>query len=465
MPEANPLHWPLDALLGAYRRGELSPVEVTEQALARIDAFDPALNAFLVRLDARAREQAAAAERAWRDGTPGPLAGVPIAIKDTFALAGAVTTFGSRVHAEQVSTRDSGVVRRLRAAGAVFTGKTNTAEFGQSATTDNRLRDDCRNPWDVARTPGGSSGGAAASVAAGLSSVAVGADGGGSIRIPAAFSGLFGIKPTLGACPDEGGLRAMSDFCCPGPLAWRAADARRVLEVLCEASLPRREVPRSLRIAWDPHPEGRPVDPALAGVVARAVETLAALGHAVARRDLPIAGWNDVFPALVLDEERRERGHLLDESADRLTGYEAKTLRAAQALGAAEVEGARALHPRYRERIGALFEDYDLIVTPTTATPAFVLGERPAAIAGRPVDRLWGAFPFTSPFNVSGNPAASVPCGLAHGLPVGLQIVARHGADALLLDLAEQLEEALAFDAGAVRRKWTLPALAPGVRA
>ena len=184
------------ALRAAYRGGDLSPVEVVETMLRRIETYDGHLNAYLARLEATALEQARAAEEAYRRGEAAALAGIPVSVKDTFPLAGAPTTFGSRIYRDHVPARDSGVVTRLRAAGAVTIGKTNTAEFGQSATTDNRLGDDCRNPWDPMRTPGGSSGGAAATVAAALATVAVGADGGGSIRIPAAFTGLFGLKPT-----------------------------------------------------------------------------------------------------------------------------------------------------------------------------------------------------------------------------------------------------------------------------
>ena len=217
----NPLYWSLADLLAAYRRRDVSPVEVLELALSRIDAINPAIHAFLGRTDELAREQAKVAERAYRAGTAGPLAGIPVSIKDTFQIEGHVATFGSKAHPATVSSFDSGVVSRLRAAGAVFTGRTNTAEFGQSATTENLFFADVCNPWDTARTTGGSSGGAAASVLTGMSSIALGADGGGSVRIPAAFAGLVGLKPSYGLCPNERGLAAMSDFICPGPLAWR----------------------------------------------------------------------------------------------------------------------------------------------------------------------------------------------------------------------------------------------------
>jgi len=209
----SPVYWTIDSLIAAYREGVLSPVEVADEVLARTDRLNSSLHAYLVRFDDLTRRQAREAEAAYRAGRASPLSGVPISIKDTFPLAGAVTTFGSVVHRHNYTEHDSGVVRRLRAAGAVFTGKTNTAEFGQSATSDNRLGPEASNPWDVTRTLGGSSGGAAASVAAGLASVALAADGGGSIRIPASFTGLLGFKPFIGPLLTRSFVRRICSAC------------------------------------------------------------------------------------------------------------------------------------------------------------------------------------------------------------------------------------------------------------
>jgi Asp-tRNA(Asn)/Glu-tRNA(Gln) amidotransferase A subunit family amidase len=449
-------HMPVAELVGAYRRGWLSPVEVTRTFLERITRLDDRLHAFVETLPERALAQAAEAERAYREGeATAPLLGVPVSVKDAFHIEGVPTTLGSLVHRGQVAKADSGVVRRLRTAGSVFVGKTNTAEFGQSATTDNLLGPDTGNPWDPTRTPGGSSGGAAASVAAGLCTVAVGSDGGGSIRIPAAFTGLYGFKPSPGLCVDENGFRAMTDFVSPGPLARTVADARVMLGVLAERNLRRRATPRPLRIAYCRRPEGRPVDPAVATAVDEAAAALSRLGHEVVEVDLPIRGWEEVFGPLVLDDEHRERGHLLAHP-ERLTRYERATLRAASALDSRSVRRARQSLPAYRRRIDRLFEQHDVMLTPTVAVPAFRLGERPAEIAGVDVDRLWGPFPFAVPFNVAGVPAASVPCGLADGLPVGAQLVTRVSAEALLLDVSEDLEEALQFDQGRVLQQWGL---------
>ena len=225
---------------------------------------------------------------------PGPLAGVPVSIKDAFHVEGHVTTLGSLAHTGDVARYDSGAVRRLRRAGAVFVGKTNIPEFCQSATTDNLLGPDTANPFDPGRTAGGSSGGAAASVASGTCTLGLGSDGGGSIRIPAAFCGLVGLKPTYGTVHDAGGFRAFSPFISAGPLARCVADARHMLSVLAPDGAATRGTPPGTgpsRVAWCPDPEGRPVDPRLAGVVASAVQELAAGGHHVSRVELDLGGW------------------------------------------------------------------------------------------------------------------------------------------------------------------------------
>jgi Asp-tRNA(Asn)/Glu-tRNA(Gln) amidotransferase A subunit family amidase len=441
-------------LVSAYREHTLSPVEVTRTFLDRIDEFDEQLHAFVKVTRELALSQAATAERRYRDADQvPPLLGVPVSVKDAFHMKGTVTTLGSLVHRDQEAKADSGVVRRLRESGAVFTGKTNTAEFGQSATTDNLLGPDTANPWDPSRTPGGSSGGAAASVAAGLSTVAVGSDGGGSVRIPASFTGLFGFKPSPGLCPDEKGFRAMTDFVSPGPLASSVADARVMLGVLADRSYGRQEIGR-LRVGYCARPEGRPVDPAVVMAVDAAARALESLGHDVVEINLPIHDWNDIFGPLVLEDEHRERGHLL-AAPKLLTRYERSTLRAALTLDPAAVQRARELLPAFRRRVDDLLASHDVILTPTTAVPAFPLGERPTVIDGHEVDQLWGAFPFAVPFNVAGVAAASVPCGLAGGLPVGAQLVTMAGAEQRLLDVSEQLEEAVHFDRSALINRWS----------
>lgn len=442
-----PLWWPVQRLVEAYRDGSLSPVEVCELVQERIAAIDPTLHAFILTTPDLARAQAVAAERAYRNGNAGPLAGVPVSIKDAFDLEGLPTTLGSLAHAGGSARRDSGAVNRLRRAGAVIVGKTNVPEFCQSATTDNLLGPDTANPFDPQRTAGGSSGGAAASVASGMCTLGLGSDGGGSIRIPASFCGLVGFKPTYGTIRDEGGFRAFSPFISAGPLARYVADARCMHAVLCggpSASQSSVGARGPLRIGWCPKPEGRPIDAGVDTAVTFAVGALAACGHEARLVDLDLGGWERIFGPLVLAEEGERRGHLL-RGPHELTWYQRRSLRAAERLDPAVVTAARSALLQYRERADRCFDDCDVIATPATATTAFELGCRPTVIAGEPVSRLWGAFPFAVPFNVSGHPAAVLPVGFADGLPVAIQLVGRRGSDDELLTLAEQLETELAL--------------------
>jgi Asp-tRNA(Asn)/Glu-tRNA(Gln) amidotransferase A subunit family amidase len=484
MPESfendSPLFWPIVKLNEAYRSGDISPVEVLEEAILRAEAFNPSLNAYLERLDKQARQQAKAAEKLFRNPKSEPyteipaLCGIPISIKDTFELADSITTYGSAFFQNNRTKHDSGLVRRLRASGAVFTGKTNTPEFGQSATTENRLGEDGRNPWDTFRTPGGSSGGAAASVGAGLATAAIGADGGGSIRIPAAFTGLFGIKPTYGLCANEtetsstgssgstNGFRAMSDFIAPGPLTHCVEDARIILELLAETKYSRQSAnKRKYRIAWSPNPEKNPVDVGVAKVLAEAVGKISALGHKITETELPLDGWKQAFNTLVVVEEYRERGNFLKEAPEKLTDYERKSLEAGSGFSGFKdlqdrVENARKAHREYRQRLQEFFMNFDLITTPVTATTAFPIGQRPDTIDGQQVNWLWGAVPFTAAFNVSGNPAVSIPCGFSEGLPVGLQLVGQLNSEEMLLNFSEDLETIFNFDDAPLRKQWSL---------
>lgn len=437
------LRLPIADVLAAYRTGELDPRDVCEAAVERARAADPLLRAYTVITDDLARQQAAAVAEALRDhqGRHLPLLGIPIAIKDAFHVAGQVTTVGSIWHRHDRRGDDSGAVQRLRAAGAVFVGKTNTPEFCQSSSTENLLGLDTANPWDVTRTPGGSSGGSAAAVASQSCLAALGSDGGGSIRIPASFSGLVGLKPTYGRCRDERGVALFGDFAAPGPLSWRVDDARRMFGVLADV-VPRRARVGRLRIGVCRRPEQRPVD---AGVVARldaAVAVLVDVGHRVVELDVDVHDWYRAFGPLLVADEYDHRGHLL-EHADVLTDYEQATLRAGSRTTAAQLAHAAEARARLRSAVAAALDLVDVVVTPTTAVTAFPLGARPQEIAGERVSTLWGATPFTAAYNLTGNPALALPSGLVDGLPTSIQLVGRHGADEALLDLAEQVEEAL----------------------
>lgn len=208
------------------------------------------------------------------------------------------------------------------------------------------------------------------------------------------------------------------------------------------------------RIGWCAAPENRPIDPGVRAATGRASGLLTELGHDVEPISLSFDGWTGAFGPLVLADEWRFRRHLLDERSDELTDYARRSLEAAARLRPADLRAARVLKGEIRQRITAVLDDYDLIVTPTTACVAFPIGDRPREIDGHPVDPLWGPFPFTAPINVSGSPAASVPVALTDGLPVGLQVIARDHAEGVLLDVCEQLEEAVDFPCAEMRQRW-----------
>lgn len=463
MPEGEPVFWPIAQLREAYVSGVLSPVDVVESVFERIAAFDSQLHSYLALSIDLARSQAQAAAAAYRTGEPTPpLLGVPVSIKDLFDVSGEPTTLGSRAYGDRAE-RDSVPVALLRGAGAVFLGKSNTAEFGQSATTNNLLGPDCGNPWDPQRTSGGSSGGAAASVGAGLATAALGSDGGGSIRIPAAMCGLFGLKPTFTGTPAHDSFHAMTEFVCTGPITRTVADARVLASVLLERDLTPR-TGRRLRLAWCPAPLAQAVDPEIRVITAAAADRLAELGHEVEQVDLPLEGWTEAFGPLVLADEWRFRSHLLDHAAEELTHYVRKGIEAGASVSDAEIADARTLKLELGRRVRSLFDSYDLIVTPTTACPAFEVGHRPTEIDGKKVDPLWGPFPFTAPFNVSGSPAASLPVGLAGGLPVGLQVVGPHQREDVVLDLCEDLEESIDFPGGEMRSRWSMQSTSASAR-
>jgi Asp-tRNA(Asn)/Glu-tRNA(Gln) amidotransferase A subunit family amidase len=458
MRDSEPIFWPVSELTRAFATGELSPVEVTEQALTRVATLDPELHSYLSVTPDLARRQAREAEDRYRsdDGTGPPLLGVPLSIKDLFDIRGETTTLGSRAHRKGTADADSAAVMLLRAAGAVFIGKSNTAEFGQSATTDNLLGPECGNPWNPERTSGGSSGGAAASVGAGLASAALGSDGGGSIRIPAAMCGLFGLKPTFARTPQHDTFHAMTEFACSGPITRTVADARLLLAVLLDRDFQASSTAVPRRVAWCPAPQGRPVDPGVRDATARAVGVLAGQGHLIEEVVLPLEGWTDAFGPLVLADEWLYRRHLLDEARDDLTRYVRRGIEAGESVTEQDVADALALKDEISGRVRALFDTFDFVITPTTACVAFPMGARPSTIDGRDIDPLWGPFPFTAPFNVSGSPAASLPVGLVDGMPVGLQVIAAHGREDLLLDLCQQLEEALCFPISDMERRWSM---------
>jgi amidase len=428
-------------IAAAVRAGELSPVEVVEAHLERIAALDGRVHAFqLVRADEVRAEAAALAERP--DLAELPLAGVPVAVKDNVDLAGAPTRNGSAATAAVAAEADGEPVRRLREAGALLVGKTTVPELSLWPFTESAAYGATRNPWSLDHTPGGSSGGSAAAVAAAMVPVALGADGGGSIRIPASNCGLLGIKPGLGVVPFHGGVSAlhgMSEF---GPLATTVADLGLLLDVLAGATAYRavRAPDRPLRVGVTAKPGavGVTVDPEVRAALDATAAALADAGHRVVPADPP---WRNgdaapflrrFFLGVAQDAER-----VAWDALEPRTRAEARSGRLLRRTGRLP-SGPPA---RVLDRYLAFFQDHDVLLCPTLAALPLRLGACQGKGFARTVLGLTGYMPFTPPFNLVGFPAVSVPAGASRsGLPIGVQLAGPRGAEALLLSLARQLE-------------------------
>jgi amidase len=438
--------------------GEISSVALVDGALERIERLQPQLGAFrLVRGDA-ARTEAAEADRRLAAGERLPLLGVPIAVKDDVDLAGESTPFGCGGEFP-LAEADAEVVRRLRAAGAVIVGKTATPEFGQWAFTEGGPDfAPAHNPWNLDHTPGGSSGGSAAAVAAGLVPAAVGSDGAGSVRIPAAWCGLVGLKPQRGRISTWPDAEAFHGITCFGPLTRTVEDAALLLDVLAGnrdgdrhrppapaepfADAARRP-PGRLRVALSfatPFGVSGKVDPEVRAAVERTGERLRALGHDVFASD---PDYGLIGPTFV---PRGSNGAY--ELYSRLpTGatVEGRTrfhATVGRFLGGPLLTVSRRAEPRLRRRAARIFDRADVVLTPTTAEPPLHIGE----LAGRnwwsTSTRQADACPFAFAWNYTGWPALNVPAGFTNkGLPIGAQFLGRENDEATLLQLAAQLEK------------------------
>ncbi len=450
---------PVYELIDLIKSKKLSPVELATHILKRIEKLNPKLQAYLTVVEEKALLDAHQAEQALYKGQElGPLHGIPVSIKDLHCTKGIRTTFGSLIYRDFVPDADAIVVQRLKAAGAIIVGKTNTPEFGQSGTTENRLGDHCRNPWDINRTAGGSSGGAAASIAAGLCCLAQGSDGGGSIRIPASFCGVYGLKPTFGRVADKSDDNGLPLFVQIGPLTRYVRDAALMMNVISgpdsqdDTSITQRAsdfvaaMDRSwgkMRMAWTSNLGYAAVDPEVKSIVESAVRVFEDFGHRVEEATPKIDSPWEVFQTIALADTYATHGFLLEKNADQLMDYVKSTLIAGSKITGAQYSKALRSLNKFRNTWRCFFSQYDLLMTPTTAVPAFAVGKRPDEIGGQRVNRIWGPFPFTPPWNLTGQPAASIPCGLtSNGLPVGLQIIGRQESEASVLMASAIFEQA-----------------------
>jgi aspartyl-tRNA(Asn)/glutamyl-tRNA(Gln) amidotransferase subunit A len=451
---------PATTLAAMIRRKKVSPVEVVDAVLARIEKINPRLNAYVLVLGDEARKQAKAAERALtrRSATPGALHGVPYSTKDLVITKGVTTTMGTPLYRDNVPTEDAPIVGRMNAAGAINLGKTNTPTLGWIGATHNLVFGVTRNPWDLEKTPGGSSGGASSAVAAGLAPLAIGTDGGGSIRIPASLAGIFGHKPSYGRIPIYPVSAAWS-VSHVGPMTRTVADAALMMNVCAgpderdQYSLPADKVDylkaikgslKGLRVAYtDDLGFTEAIDPEVRESCAKAARVFKELGCRVETVSpgwpSPKEAWKQIFCGGI---------------AARLAPYRARRNEVEPGLWDLVEETLAGTPTRYVEawfeRLAwwqqhprPFFETYDLLLTPTVACPAFDAdGEGPGVIAGTPVDR-YGWIPFTFPFNLTGQPGASVPCGFTRdGLPIGLQIIGRRYDDVTVLRAAAGFERA-----------------------
>lgn len=450
--------WQLRQLMDSH---QVSSVELTELYLRRIEALNPRLNAYLTVAADQALESARTADRLIAQGVPSaPLLGVPISIKDLEATKGIRTTLGSLVFKDTIPEIDSVIAERVRASGAVILGKTNTPEFGLQGITENRLGDACRNPWNTERTSGGSSGGAGAAVAAGLCAIATGTDGGGSIRNPSSFCGLYGIKPTLGRVPRAGGLGRPSPNLTSqsGPMARSVRDAAMLLQVLAgydaRDQISLRAIPPDfldgldqgilgLRIAWSLDLGYAAVDAEVAQITSQAARVFEELGCTVDEPDFRLENPTPPFMDIFYTNNCVSYGHLLAEQADELSDNGRYCLEHGEGITGVDLARALRFVEVMRARLDDLMETYDLLLTPTMAVPPFPIGQLPERIGGQEVHPRAGYTPFTRPFNLSGQPAASVPCGFSsEGLPIGLHVIGRRGDEATVLRASAAFEQA-----------------------
>jgi Asp-tRNA(Asn)/Glu-tRNA(Gln) amidotransferase A subunit family amidase len=466
---------PATELAARIRRGDVSPVEVVDAYLVRIEQRNPIVNAYTLVLAEESREAARVAERAVSAGGPlGPLHGVPVAIKDLDDVAGVPTSMGSLAVHNRVPKSSATAVERLLAAGAIILGKTNTPEFGHKGITDNLRFGPTSTPWAIGRNAGGSSGGSAAAVADGLAALAQGTDGGGSVRIPASFSGVVGFKASFGRIPSVTRPDAFlwgHPLVHIGPLARTVADAALMAQVMAgphardPLSLPRdgadycASVSRSidgLKVAYSPRLGNFPVDPRVAAVIKDAATTIAAHGVAVDEIELAMRSHHSELAALwvrtisvhyraIAEHWKAEGIDLMGAHFEKLTPDFRAMLKSAEHVSAVEHALDDVLRTQVHDALEDVLDRYDAIISPTLAVPPVLNGtcgntRGPREINGQAVDPLIG-WCMTYPINFTGHPAISIPAGLtSDGLPIGLQIIGRRHAERTVLAVAGAFE-------------------------
>ena len=425
------------------RRGEVSSVELVELYLERIERFQPELNAFRTVMAERALADARQADARRGAGDERPLLGVPIAVKDTEDVAGEHTTWGTAAYGERAAA-DNDLVARVRSAGAVILGKTNLPELAIIGDTEGPAFGVTRNPWDTDRSPGGSSGGSGAAVAAGLCAAATASDGAGSIRIPAANCGLVGLKPQRDRIPLGALAGHWHGMSVAGFLTRTVADTALLLEVGAAQPVAVERDPGRLRVAMSVKPPAPgPVDGEVRASVDRVAERLRSLGHEVVERDpaygvAVLAVIARYLSGIAQDAERFPR-------PERLQRRTRGIVRLGRLIPAPAVERALRDETRHAARINELFRDHDVLLTPTAGRPPVAAAAWEGMSGLRTVLELANAYPFTAMWNMTGQPALSIPAPPVGGLPVGAQLIGPPDGEARLLALGAQLERELGW--------------------
>ena len=455
---------PAVKLISMLREKQVSSVELTRLYLDRIEAFDNRLHSYLTVDAENALSLAAKADKRLMSGNlVGPLDGLPISIKDLEITAGLKTTGGSQIFKDRIPKEDSVVVERIKSAGAVILGKTNTPEFGLLGVTYNLLGEHCRNPWNINKTSGGSSGGAASALAAGLCPVSIGGDGGGSIRIPSSFCGVFGLKPTQGRVPKYGGAGlpiAANHLSQTGPISRSVADSALIMQIISgfDARDPSgfideithdtfspASTANGLRIGWSSDLGFAAVDSEVLNICQEATTSLKNAGCEIDNADIvlnePFGPFRTLFSAMAYTAYSQ----LLENYPDQITDYAANCIENGASVTGADYAAALGYVDQIKSIFNSAFEKFDVIITPTLAVEAFdALGplETVNEVNGREVDPWWGYFPFTFPINLAGLPASSVPVGFSKNkLPIGLQIIGRPRDEKTVLSVSAALEQ------------------------
>ncbi len=420
----------LEQAADMVRRRKVSPVELTQACLRRIEKLNPSLDAFITVTAEAALLQARAAEK-----TPArsPLHGIPIALKDLYDTAGVKTTAASQQYADRVPAEDADVVRTLKAAGAVILGKLNMDEFAYNFTGESSYFGVCRNPWDKSRSPGGSSGGSAVAVATGMCYGALGSDTGGSIRLPASFCGITGLKPTYGKIGARGVTPLAWSLDHVGPMCRTARDAAIMLGAMASGEATNRGL-KSIRLGVPRVPFYEQLDAEVDRAMVEALKELTRLTAGANDVTLPVLTpspelpfFPRVYHQVITAEAYAFHEEMIKRQPDRYHPMIRSNIQFGAAVSAGDYIRARRELERLREESGVLFEKADLLITPTAHAPALELG--------KPATLLY--LRNTAPWNLYGLPTISIPCGLtASGLPIGMQITGRRGADDLVLALA-----------------------------